>query len=485
MPSGSGESHLLRAAAAGDGPAFACLYEAYERRIFNYLVRLLGDRHEAEDATQDAFLRVMAKLPDLDQEELRFGPYLYTAARNAGYDVIAKRRKVEPSGAVPEEAADPFRNEPADLETDPERSVLAGSQERAVRAANERLPERQREALALRELDDMSYDEIGSVMEMKSNAVAQLISRARIGLRKEMRVGAAASVALASPDCEKAHGVLACRQDGQAGTEDSWLDEHLAACPNCRVAGEEMAEAGVSYRAWAPVVPAAWLFREVMAKASETTGHDWSGVGRPGGGTGSPNEGEPESSKGASHRAKVTLAGLGSVVLAAILATVLMAEADAPERVGPVRISPTGSTVNGKPEAEEKAAVKRLTGKKSRGGPRKIEARAEIATASAESDPGTAAPDDPAKPVGDFTPDKDRKSKPGPSRPPANQGPTPQPKPSTPEPEPEPKPEPTTPDPPVNPDPPDPPAPPDPPDPGVQLPGVPPSQGIPRSPNSN
>lgn len=346
MPSGPEDITLARAAAKGDGPAFASLYESYERPIFNYLLRLLGDRHEAEDATQEAFLRVMAKLPELDLENLQFGPYLYTAARNAGYDVIAKRKRMEPSGAIPEEAEDPFRDGNSDLETDPERSALAESQEAAVQAANGRLPERQREVLALRELDRMSYDEIGSVMEMKPNAVAQLISRARIALRKEMRIGAAASVAFATADCERAHGELACRQDDQTtGFDPAWLDAHLADCGNCRVAGEEMAEAGVSYRAWAPVLPAAWLFREVMAKASGINGHDWSAVERPGS---SGSEGGAGTSGGAGGAAAVgswsrgrraILAGAGSVLVAAVLATVLMAEADAPERVAAVRDS--------------------------------------------------------------------------------------------------------------------------------------------------
>ena len=372
MRSGSEESRLIRAAAAGDGPAFACLYEEYERRIFNYLLRLLGDRHEAEDATQDTFIKVMGKLPELGPDNLQFGPYLYTAARNAGYDVIARRKKMEPTGAVPVEAEAPFRGELSDLEMDPERSVLAGSQEAAVRSANDRLPDRQREVLTLRELDGMSYDEIGSVMEMKPNAVAQLISRARIGLRKEMQAGAAASVAFASPDCERAHGELACRQDGQvSGLDESWLDGHLASCANCRVAGEEMAEAGVSYRAWAPVVPAAWLFREVMAKASETIGFDWSGVERPGpdagpDAPGSQAGGAPTAATGGKGR-RAVLVGLGSVLVAAVFAGLLLAEANAPERVSGVNeavIEP----VSGKKMETGKKSVAKTRGKGDREG---------------------------------------------------------------------------------------------------------------------
>ena len=336
MLSGPEESNLVRAAAEGDGPAFARLYESYERRIFNYLLRLLGDRHEAEDATQDAFIKVMAKLPDLDQENLQFGAYLYTAARNAGYDVITKRKKMEPTGAVPEQAEAPFRGELSDLETDPERAALAGSQESAVQLANQKLPERQREVLALRELDGLSYDEIAGVMEMKSNAVAQLISRARIALRKEMRIGAAASVAFATADCERAHGEIACRQDGEVLEDGSWLDGHLADCANCRVASEEMAEAGVSYRAWAPVLPAAGVFREVMARASEVTGHDWSEVERPDPDP-SVDDGLAREQPPASNVKRAALVGAGSVLVAALFAFLLLAEANAPERRGEIR----------------------------------------------------------------------------------------------------------------------------------------------------
>lgn len=378
MLSGPEESNLVRAAADGDGPAFARLYESYERRIFNYLLRLLGDRHEAEDATQEAFIKVMAKLPDLDHDNLEFGAYLYTAARNAGYDVIARRKRLEPTGAVPEQAEAPFRGELSDLETDPERAALSSSQETALQAANERLPERQREVLALRELDGMSYDEIAGIMDMKSNAVAQLISRARIALRKEMRIGAAASVSFATADCERAHGELACRQDGQAkGFDSQWLDSHLALCDNCQVASEEMAEAGVSYRAWAPVIPAAWVFREVMARASEINGHDWSGVERPESGSGqvsaggssgaAAGAGNGAAASAASGKGKrAVLVGASSMIVAAIFATFLLAEANAPEKADEARPLIIKPLADAKRKPVRKL-VKKTHGKKSTG----------------------------------------------------------------------------------------------------------------------
>ena len=476
MRSGSEESRLIRAAAAGDGPAFACLYEDYERRIFNFLLRLLGDRHEAEDATQDTFIKVMGKLPELDPDNLQFGAYLYTAARNAGYDVIARRKKMEPTGAVPVEAEAPFRGELSDLEMDPERSALAGTQEAAVRSANERLPDRQREVLTLRELDGMSYDEIGSVMEMKPNAVAQLISRARIGLRKEMQAGAAASVSFATADCERAHGELACRQDEQTGLDESWLDGHLATCANCRVAAEEMAEAGVSYRAWAPVVPAAWLFREVMTKASETNGFDWSGVERPGpDASGSPDDGASSAATGGKGR-RAVLVGLGSVLVAAVFAGFLLAEADAPERVSGVKeavIEP----VSGKKRESGKELVGKSDGKderRSNSGEASDEASA-FSAGTSSADPQTDGPSG----SGSSNPDNGGQGGGGSSNPnpnqPSNPDPRPQPvdpvepsNPTVPTPDPEPVPDPT----------PDP----TPPDPTPPIPGGPPGLATPGGP---
>src|SRR3989442_4840035 len=106
------EARLARAAAAGDGAAFATLYDRYESRIFNFCHRLLGSRDDAADATQDAFLKVLQRLPKLEGRELNFSAYLFTAARNASYDMIGKRKRAEPTDEVPEPSG---AREPGDL----------------------------------------------------------------------------------------------------------------------------------------------------------------------------------------------------------------------------------------------------------------------------------------------------------------------------------------------------------------------------------
>jgi RNA polymerase sigma factor (sigma-70 family) len=276
------EGGLARAAAGGDGSAFATLYDRYESRIFTFCQRLTGNPEDAADATQEAFVKVLQRLPRLEGRELNFGAYLFTAARNASYDVIGHRKKAQPVDEIPEYGGGAGAREPGDLDIDPERAALVGAQQEEIRAANLGLPERQREVLALRELEDLSYDEIAEIMHMNRNSVAQLISRARMNLRTNLRGGALAAIAVTSPDCERALPLLAARDDGQLndGADAEWLSGHVAGCATCQASSESMQEAGVSYRAWLPIVPLVYLRQAAIAKAGERLGHDWSEVAR-------------------------------------------------------------------------------------------------------------------------------------------------------------------------------------------------------------
>jgi hypothetical protein len=123
-----------------------------------------------------------------------------------------------------------------------------------VREASGRLPERQREALELRDGGERSYEGIAASLEMSPSAVAQLIAHARINLYDELRGTALASVA-PSPDCERALPLIAMREDGQLAPsfdDADWLDSHLAACERCALAVEQMREAALAYRAQGP-----------------------------------------------------------------------------------------------------------------------------------------------------------------------------------------------------------------------------------------
>jgi RNA polymerase sigma factor (sigma-70 family) len=257
---------LARRAAAGERGAFATLYDRHERRAYNLCYRITGSPDDAADATQETFLAVLERLPSLAGRDVEFGSYLLSAARNASYDALARRKRTAPAGEIPDSAV-PVAGGAAPGA--PDEGPLREAHAEAVRAANAMLPARQREALALRELGELSYDQVAEVMGMNRNSVAQLISRARLNLRAGLRRGALVSIPVASADCETALPLLALAQDGELDDERTdWLAEHLVGCRACPVRVEAMAEAGTAYRLWLPLVPGFWL-RAKVARAAE------------------------------------------------------------------------------------------------------------------------------------------------------------------------------------------------------------------------
>ena len=298
------DRELARLAASGDGDAFAALYDRHEQRVYGFCMRMLSTPHDAADATQETFVRMLARLPSLQGRDLHFVAYTLATARNVCYDMIRARRTVEPVAEEPQ----PRVPRAGHVEEDPERFALLASARAEVRAANAALPARQREVLALREVELLSYDEIGALMDLNRNAVAQLVSRARIKLGELLRGSALASVGASSPACERALPLLASVQDEQAcdpPSELDWVRAHLGGCETCRLNLAAMQEAGASYRAIGLLAPAVWLRHATIARAAEFVGADWSQVatsapGAHASGTNRPAPGTNQPAPGAS-----------------------------------------------------------------------------------------------------------------------------------------------------------------------------------------
>jgi Sigma-70, region 4 len=139
---------------------------------------------------------------------------------------------------------------PTEAPAAPAPGGLAGAVARELQAATARLPGPQREALALRELLGLPYDELAQVMSVDPEALPTVLARARIRLRAELRGSPEPS-----PDCpehERALRTIALRQDGQpvSAGDDDWLMEHLGHCRACGRAHAAMLEASACYRAW-------------------------------------------------------------------------------------------------------------------------------------------------------------------------------------------------------------------------------------------
>jgi RNA polymerase sigma-70 factor (ECF subfamily) len=180
----------VRAAAAGDEAAFETLVLRHQRSLFNLALRLLGDRADAEDAVQEAFLRAYRALPRFRGDAL-FRTWLTGIAINvcrtrlAGAE--ARRRRVTSSlvqrdPATGEEKALPV----PDQAPNPEAKARAGETRAALERALAALTPEHREVILLREVNGLEYEELAAVLGCALGTVKSRIARARGALRQAL-----------------------------------------------------------------------------------------------------------------------------------------------------------------------------------------------------------------------------------------------------------------------------------------------------------
>ncbi len=236
------DAEVLRRLSARDATAWDLLYREHQPRLRAFAYRLAGNVHDADDLVQETFVRAVPRLDRLDPDTTDVSAYLFATLKNLFLKQVERRKRQEPMAEVPEPAL------PAPIEDDPQRSLLLKSQQYEVRIANARLQPRQRLVLALRELEDRSYAEIGELVGMKENAVAQRIFRAREGLRTELRLAQVDPEQLPE-ECRRFLPLLAAHLDGQLkGARQKETLAHLESCERCQAALADMQEASRRYR---------------------------------------------------------------------------------------------------------------------------------------------------------------------------------------------------------------------------------------------
>ena len=223
------------------------MYALYGERLYKFAYHLAGNPHDAADLVQETFVRVLPKLDSLDPGTLDLGAYLFATERNLFLKSIERAKRQQPVEEIPEPTG------PRPLEDDPQRAALLADQQERVRRANAALAPRQRLVLALRELEDRSYAEIGELVGLKENAVAQLISRARQRLREELRLVEVDRSKLPE-ECQALLPLLSSYVDGELkGVAAESTVAHLETCELCQAALADMREASRLYRALLPI----------------------------------------------------------------------------------------------------------------------------------------------------------------------------------------------------------------------------------------
>ena len=170
------DEELMSAVAEGDVDAFDELVRRHQQAALNIAYRFLGDREEAEDLAQEAFLKILDRAGSY-RPSARFRTYLYRVLANACLDY---RRKKCPALA---ESLPPV----ADGADDPAAALERRQRSELVRRAIDVLPARQRMALVLQHYEGLSYEEIAASLRCSRSAVESLLVRAKRTLRDRLK----------------------------------------------------------------------------------------------------------------------------------------------------------------------------------------------------------------------------------------------------------------------------------------------------------
>jgi RNA polymerase sigma-70 factor, ECF subfamily len=171
-----GEHELIQKARSGDTDAFGRLYEANAPAVFRFLYAHLDDRLDAEDLTEETFLRVWQALPGYREQGAPFGGFLFRVARNVLYDHYRQTRR-RPSSAMDRDFVD-------DQQPDPAVVVPEHLERREMHRVMGALREDQRLVLSLRFLAGLSPEETAQAMGRSAGSIRVLQHRALAALRK-------------------------------------------------------------------------------------------------------------------------------------------------------------------------------------------------------------------------------------------------------------------------------------------------------------
>ncbi len=175
------ERELILRCQQRDTAAMATLIVQYKHWVYNIAYGILGHHEDAEDAAQDAFLSVWQNI-DSFKFRARFSTWLYRIVKNKCLNVIdqRKRRKTDPMDI---DDSQPWV--PLDTVT-PEQEALRTEQSEILHTALDRLKESYRTILILRELRELSYEEIAEVLNCTLGRVKSRLHEARKALREEL-----------------------------------------------------------------------------------------------------------------------------------------------------------------------------------------------------------------------------------------------------------------------------------------------------------
>jgi len=187
MESKHEDTGLIQEALAGHQSAFARLRQKYHDAIFNLIYRMIREKDEVEDLTQEAFIKAFASLSSFN-DEFAFSTWLYKIATNNCIDHIRRKKLQTFSIDKPIESKESdFSFELPDTNDEPDQEMIARQRKKLLDDAINSLPPKYRQVIVMRHQEEMEYQEIAHILKLPLGTVKAHIFRAREMLYKYLR----------------------------------------------------------------------------------------------------------------------------------------------------------------------------------------------------------------------------------------------------------------------------------------------------------
>jgi RNA polymerase sigma factor (sigma-70 family) len=217
---------LVAAVRAGDDHAFEQLYHRYQRRIGAYIYGMVHDHGRAEDITQDVFMSALRRMR-ATETPIAFKPWVYEIAKNACIDAFRRSKRAEEISYDADDGSE--RLHLVSKGPTPEAAVDTRMSLDHLRGAFGGLSEAHHQILVMRELEGLSYRQIGEQLGMSRPSVESTLFRARRRLSEEYEE------LVSGERCRRIQGIIAGATGGRAGTRDERkMARHVSYCQPCR-----------------------------------------------------------------------------------------------------------------------------------------------------------------------------------------------------------------------------------------------------------
>lgn len=183
------DHQLIEATKCGDEAAFAEIVNRYRNPLTNYLFRMLADYEEAVDLAQETFVRVYFAL-ERYHTDYAFSTYIYRIATNLAISEIRKKKRrklLSLTSFFQNEDNETQEFHPPDEKSLPDEDLIEKERNRTIEKAIATLPDKYRAPIVLREIQELSYEEIAQILGLGLGTTKSRISRARGLLREKLK----------------------------------------------------------------------------------------------------------------------------------------------------------------------------------------------------------------------------------------------------------------------------------------------------------